>query len=167
MRDDALDTSIPEHIEPSPYYRKALEREFAILSDVQSWDETQTDEEAKAAYAKALERHSTQLTESDATRDRYESLLACVEDWTPPTPDHEGLKDFMQKQLLESIKFDCSFELPIPTSYPGCEYRHNRLCRILEEIEYHAKQYREELERSRERTQWISDLRVSLGEQNG
>ena len=35
-------------------------------------------------------------------RERYETMLAEVEAWQPPTPDHEELKRFMADQLRES-----------------------------------------------------------------
>lgn len=164
IRDDALDAPIPDRINPSKYHLTALEEDIKTLVDIESWNAAYAGSKAGASYKQALECQKRHLTNSGAVRKRYESMMQCVEDWTPPTPDHVRLKDFMLKQLIESIRFDCldSDDLPMPKAQSGQEYKQDRLCKILADIEYHAKEYREELERSQERTEWLRSLRSSL-----
>ena len=162
LRDDPLDIPLPDCIKPSDYSRKRLTLAFEALLEVESWNAPRVELEARAAYTQVLQRRETRLQESDATRKRYEAMIERVKGWTPPTTDHTGLKDFMLKQLEESIDFDCSYVSPTPEVHSGQEYKHQRLCKILEDIEYHAKSCREELVRSRERTEWLHELRRSL-----
>lgn len=164
LRDEAFDALIPDCIKPFKYHLIALQESIESLVDIDSWDKAEAELEWKANYARAVENREAQLKNSDGTRKRYENMIACVEDWTPPTEDHQGLKDFMLKQLRESIKFDCLGEndFPMPQAQSGQEYKHSRLCEALQDIEYHAKKYRKELTRSRERTEWIRNLRSSL-----
>jgi len=167
MRDEALDVPIPDRIEASNYFRDTLREGFEALVNVESWDASHAEIERMAAYAQAIERHEKLLSKSDTMRKCYEAMIQRVENWTPPTPDHTGLKDFMLKQLLESIKYDCfdekNLSMPkVPKAHTGQDYKHERLCIILDDIGYRAKEYREELERSRERTDWLRSLRLSL-----
>lgn len=162
LRDEPSGATIPDCIEPSKYSRNQLTVAFEILVDVESWDETQAEPEAKATYTQALQRQEARLQKSDATRKCYEAMIGHVRDWIPPTEDHGELQEFMLEQLTKSIKFDCSGKSPEPTAYSGQEHKHRRLCAILKDIEYHAKNYREELERSHGQTEWIRSLRHSL-----
>ena len=164
LRDEPFDAVIPNCIEPSKYSRNQLAATVGILLGIESWDDAFAELDAKKANEQALQKRETRLQESDATRKRYEAMIEHVKGWTPPTSEHDGLKDFMLKQLTESIKFDCfdTSDLPMPEARSGQEHKHARLCKILEDIEYHAKSYREELVRSRDRTEWIRQLRLSL-----
>lgn len=162
LRDDPLGTPIPDQIEPSKHHQNVLKKSFETLVDILSWDDVDIEAKAGIAYAEALKRQEKQKKDSNATRNRYEGMLTCVIHWTPPTSDHQGLKDFMLKQLRESIEFDCSYEPPEPTVYSGQEYKHDRLCAILQNIEDGAKSYQKALKRSCERTEWIRSLRNSL-----
>jgi len=55
---------------------------------------------------------------SDTRRARYDSMLAEVKAWIPPTPDHVEIKKFMAEQIESSIKFDCD---------TGANYHDNRV----------------------------------------
>ena len=162
LRDEPFDAPLPDHIVASTYSRKQLITLFSTLREVESWDAPCADGEASAAHKQALQRRESQLQKSDVTRKCYENMIQRVGNWTSPTSDHVGLKDFMLKQLEESIDFDCSYVPPTPEVHSGEEHKHARLCEILQDIEYYAKSYREELVRSRERTEWLRELRLSL-----
>ena len=164
LRDEAFDAPLPDCIKPFKYHLAALEKSIKTLLKIDFWSGAQAESEWKANYAMAVENRETKLKGSSVTRKQYENMIVCVEDWTPPTPDHVGLKDFMLKQLIESIEFDCLGEgdFSMPQAQSGLEYQHRRLCRVLQDIEYYAKSYREELVRSRERTEWLRELRLSL-----
>ena len=166
MRDESSDTPIPDCIEPSNYSRKQLTVAVESLLQVESWNEDCAETVAEAAYAQALQTQEARLQKSEAPQKRYEAMMSRVVHWTPPTVEHTGLKDFMLEQLTKSIKFDCSGGFSELTSRSGQEHKHHQLCAILKDIEYHAKNYREELERSRGRTDWIRQLRVSLRDQS-
>jgi len=164
LRDEPLDAPLPDRIMASTHSQKQLTTLFNTLREVESWDAPCASGEARVAHKKALQRREGDLKESNATRKCYEGMIQRVKDWAPPTAEHTGLKDFMLKQLTESIKFDCWGEknFPMPQAQSGLEYQHRRLCGVLQDIEYYAKSYQEELERLRERTKWLRELRLSL-----
>lgn len=162
MRDEPSGVPIPDRIEPSSYSCDRLAGSFGVLIGIKSWSDAFAEKEAKTVHAQALERRTARMNETDATRKRYEAMIRCVEDWKPPTPDHVGLKDFMLEQLTKSIEWDCSGGFSEPTARSGQDHKHHCLCAILKNIAYQAKNYREELERARGRTEWVRQLRASL-----
>lgn len=163
MRDDPMSAEIPDAIKPSTDdNEKALADAEARLAKFRAMTERQAESAAKKAHAKALAAHEAYEAEKRLQRKRYETMLLKVTQWTPPTPDHRGLKKFMQEQLAESIKFDCYKPGDPPLPLSGAAWLHGEIERAQRDVEYHTKQIAEELERAASRTQWVRALRESL-----
>jgi hypothetical protein len=99
-------------------------------------------------------------------------MLAQVQDWQPPTPDHENLKSFMQSQIEESIRFDCGIartEVELGRALATQEqeidakqWRDDQLQEMLKSLSYHVTEYQKELGRCREANGWILALVESV-----
>ena len=160
---DSPEAEIPERFEPSSYHREKLEesennlRRWQEMSDDKvAADLRQTQEAAFAARKKIIRT-------AEERQVRYEEMLDEVETWTPPTSEHQGLKDFMTQQLTESIRYDCSTTyLPEPPPDDVEGWRQDRLDHARKEVAYHAEQYQRECERAEERTSWVQALMESL-----
>jgi hypothetical protein len=106
------------------------------------------------------QRHIDEVT---STRNRYNKMLDSIMGWIPPSKDHEEFKQFMIKQLLESIEWDCT-----PSTYydfqplNGQEWLDMMIKALKQDIEYHKKYYAEEVERTTQRNKWITELYGSL-----
>lgn len=93
----------------------------------------------------------------------YTSMIHQVEEWDPPTPDHDGLKAFMLQQLHDSLRFDAS-----PTDpkwfaeFTPQDLRDQKIGNLTQEIERLEKDVVEEREREASRIQWVVDLYASL-----
>ena len=79
-------------------------------------------------------------------------------------PSHRVLKDFMVQQIEESIRFDCSTEYyKKPTELlTGNQWLLEKKQQLLKDINYHTSEHQEEVERVRQRNEWIKQLRNSL-----
>jgi hypothetical protein len=167
MRDDPMDTPIPDEFSPSDYHLKAIE---ALLKEQDHITLCPTAEVAailEKHNAEARERREASVAESDKTRAAYRRMIGLVEQWTPPTPDHVRMKEFMLEQLTESEKWDCHDGEWYSDCYRIFEgtpddWRKTRLANIERDLEYHRKHHQEELERARVRTAWVKALRESL-----
>lgn len=165
MRDAPADAPIPEEFEPSTYARDHLTASIDALADAQGW----SDEDAKAMEIaereRAAARRAAALEKSAEEERRYRAMLARVEAWEPPTPEHQGLKEFMVSQLVESIRYDCG---PIgswydpPAERSAAEYREQEIARRSEELERAQQRWDEEVERVNSRNTWVRALRESL-----
>jgi hypothetical protein len=93
-------------------------------------------------------------------------MLKKVNNWIPPSTEHDGLKKFMIEQIAESIKWDCStsyYEEGLSREKESFEeYYTDKLKSLEEDIKYHEEKYNEDVERTNKANQWIEDLYNSL-----
>jgi len=96
-------------------------------------------------------------------KDKYLSMLIKVKAWQPPTVDHNELKEFMIKQIVDSINWDCDIShVESPVLLDGKTWLAERIDSCSWDINYHAKEYQKEVDRCAVRTLWIVDLKKSL-----
>jgi hypothetical protein len=158
--------AIPEEFTPSDYHEKAARRAREELSATLAMSPQERQQAADKQWETLEAIRATRLEENRRLRAAYESMLGSVDAWTPPTPDHTGLKAFMQTQIKESIDWDCSDEYhqkPIPR-LTGEMWAVEKVGLLGRDIEYHDKHHAEEVERTAGRTAWVKALRDSLAE---
>ena len=161
MRDEPMDAPIPERFEPSDYHLKELEKAKKRLEDVKEWNKEKAEQEAERAYQEALKKREEFVKKNNLIRKRYEDMLSKVQKWKPPTIEHVNLKQFMIQQLVESIEYDC-FIPEMPQRLSGEEYKEQQIKKALSDIDYHEREYAEEVNRVYERNRWLLSLRESL-----
>jgi hypothetical protein len=167
MRDEPLDAPIPESFKPAPFYQdkiKAIESEYEKLQKLSSDEINQMIEKE---FVKRRDSLDKQLAERKAMKHRYESMLEEAKTWEPPTSDHSGLKDFMVKQLTESIEYDCDLEwvekdLKELVFLSEREWMSSKIKSLNKDLAYYRKAYAEEVERVSNRNLWITELRDSF-----
>jgi len=163
MRDEPMDKEIPEEFKPSQWHnerRELAEKEAVRLA---SLTDEEADAEAQADYDREVERVKKWDREKERDRKKYDRMLAMVEEWEPPTPDHQSMKRFMRQQIVDTIKFDCSpYHRDTPRRKPGGVWLSNALAKAEQDIEYHTKHQAEEDERTASRNKWLKELRASL-----
>ncbi len=103
MRDDDMDTPIPQKFEPSDYHLKELEKAIDAICKIDTrcssrmngnmgidyrkyWTQSRRANRANVKYAKE------QMAKMLALKAKYEEMLAKVEAWVPPSPDHVEFK---------------------------------------------------------------------------
>lgn len=162
MRDDPNDAPIPQKFEADSYHVGALRDAKAELVVLEGMTNAEIVAAAKAAYDRLITEWEASEVRRKEEKARYSAMLAQVKTWTPPTKDHQGLKDFMVQQLTESIEFDCreSWKRPTPTK-PGT-WHFEQISRVQRDITYHTEHEAEDRKRADERTAWVQQLRDSL-----
>ena len=162
MRDDPIDRPPPQEVKVDDYHLNAINDAKAQLDRLEKMTPAE-----RAAFTKNLQEDSKKqaqksLNEKRTMRTRYNAMLERARNWKITSPDLQNLKDFMISQIEESIKFDCDED-----------YCHRELSRpepefeaFLEmarsDIKYHTVRYQEEVERTREKNEWLSSLYESL-----
>jgi hypothetical protein len=166
MRDDDFDAPIPEELKVSDYYVKSVQSDEIKLGELLAMGDAEAGAKAAEAYEARLNYSREYVAEKVARRKRYESMLGKVEVWTPPSPDHAGMKTFMLSQLRESIEFDCGGDYT-PTVEPllsGADWRKQQIARVTESLERSRKSLAGEEARVRSHNKWLRQLRESLEE---
>jgi hypothetical protein len=164
MRDNSLDTPIPEEFKPNMYYLEKIEESLTKLKDIQSLTKDKVIDYINQEYKDKIKYSKEQIIKYNEIKDRYLKTLREVEKWQPPTEDHIELKKFAIDQLQNSIKFDCNVsyyekEIVKPSINEWLE-RETKQC--LKDITYYTKENENEIERTNKRNGWIKDLRDSL-----
>jgi hypothetical protein len=167
MRDEPSNAEIPDEFKPDNYAHNAMLEAQKRMDKVKKMTDAQCAKESKKEYSQAAKYHNDKIKEDAELEVKYETMLAEVEKWTPPTPDHQGMKKFMREQITDSIKFDCGSNyhherLAELRQLSANEWRQKEVEKCLEEIQRNARSQREENDRSAQRTAWVKNLRDSL-----
>lgn len=160
QRDDPM-SDLPKLREESPYYREALERAQARYAELHAMSREEIQRAAEADYADLMRGYRERLAEMALTRGRYESMLAEVLAWAPPTPEHAKLKEFMEEQLRQSLQFDI-YEPDVTPCRSSTEWRAEEIRRAEERVAYAAKRLAEEKKAVAGANAWIQALYNSL-----
>ena len=128
-----------------------------------------TDEEL-LEWVKEEKKREIELREEYLAHDinqnmRLEKMKVSVVYWEPPTPEHQGLKDFMLNQIKISTN-DLSWHEEALAK--ALEVRMvNMVIDKFKELErliaYHEKHIEEDYERMADKNKWLDDLYSSLG----
>ena len=166
MRDEPSDVPISDEFVADSYYSDHLEEANKHLSKLNKMSKSECEVRAKSDYEEELALLNEGLKKGVELKAKYEAMLAKVEKWEPPTEDHNGLKEFMAKQITDSIEWDCGdyYEDAIAKLVPlnGGEWRGKGIDKCLEDISYYSKKKNEEDERVADRNMWVRKLRESI-----
>lgn len=161
MRDDPMDAPIRKE-EVSDYHPKELAKARERLAELQDQGPASVVRLANAAYEREMQQWMEERERMRQAAQRYGAMLAKVEAWQPP-PSHEGLKEFMVKQLRESMEFDI-LDLDPPKVQVPQDWWAEEVRRARKDIAYHEEQYQKEKERVAQRNQWVDTLLEALPE---
>lgn len=161
MREDPKHAPIQFEDPPSSYYADRIAALGAQISEAESWSAEEAEAAALEAYTKEVAAHEARTQKVARLRERYEAMRAQVAAWTPPTPDHEGLRDFMLNQIQTSAEVDCVVG-PRPTQRPGPAFREESLENLQSELANARKAQADEQRRAQERKAWLEALHASV-----
>jgi len=164
MRDDPTDKEISE-FKPSPCYKESLDKAKRDLSKVKNTTLEEAEKRAQQKYEKETKDKEEGIQKNIELRSKYQTMLVKVRGWEPPSPDHQELKDFMIKQITNSIEFDCSNEYWLNQKLKlltGQEWKEQKINRLFKDIIYYNSEWEKEKERVAGRNAWIKALRESL-----
>jgi len=163
MRDAPMDAPIPERFEPSDYCATALAKSQAEFDRLMSMTAQEIAAAAEADYQRQCEQHAERIAEKMALEDKYRTMLESVKCWAPPTDGHAPFKKFMIEQLSMSMDSDCSTEYDVkPVRASPTDWLGTAVAELRRTIAYREKAYREEVDRTEQRNQWLAALRASL-----
>lgn len=164
MRDATPRAEIPDTIEPdTEWHEGELEKHRTQLKGYQTVSLDTAAMMCKDVYLASAKDAKHRRNDTAALRCKYEAMLLEVESWTPPTPEHCGLRDLMIEQIESSIKFDCSATNWLPEELPEpAEWLAEKIEYETHEIAYHEQKITEEIDRAKQRNAWVAALKRSL-----
>lgn len=156
--------NIPDEFTPSDYHAKAAQNARQELAALLNLTPDQRERRASKAWDAAETSRLMYLEDKRKQREAYEAMLAKVNAWKPPTPEHTGLHEFMRTQIEQSIDFDCGGDYgktPTPR-LTGEQWAAQEEARLNRDIAYHEKEHAAEVARAASRTAWMRALRAAL-----
>ena len=162
MRDEPLDAEIPHEFTPSPYHRTQFREASRDFYRSASLRNDEADRRALEDYENKIKEIKSMKARRGQIIDRYNTMLDKVNGWQPPTPEHEGLKKFMIRQLEQSLEHDAPHPDEMPQRLNPQEYREQLTKKAQWRMNYHKKKFEEEVEGAKYRTQWVSQLKDSF-----
>lgn len=156
--------SIPDELAPSTYSKDKLKEAKGELARLEKMTGRACQLAADSDYDKGELARRARISGSANLLGKYQAMREAAESWTPPTSEHAEMKQFMLKQIDESIRFDCGsdFDEEPEMRLSADEWHQAAIRKQLSDIAYHAKSYAEEIERTNKRNAWIKALRESL-----
>jgi hypothetical protein len=162
MREDGLNAKIVEPVLDVSYYEQSRQRAEKKLAEVDTFSDAEVRDVLQLEYENAKTEAAKSNTRSAAKRARYEAMVKQVSAWTPPSPEHAGLRTFMLDQLRESIKFDCDGSAYTPKLRTAQEWRDETRARAQRDLEYANKEEARERKQHAERVAWMRALQASV-----
>lgn len=161
LRDEAMDATLPDALAPSTRHAERATEHRATLDALLALTPEDAARRCAAEHAEAVEAWRSARARTAALRARYEAMLAQVQAWPAPTPDHEGLKRFASEQIEESIKWDCG-TWDEPGARDPVTWLAESIADAQRDVERAEEEQRKENEHAAFSTRWLSALRGSL-----
>jgi hypothetical protein len=164
MRDEPLSVRTPEVFELESYYSRAVGTAKARVQEIRGWSALERENEFRKYNASVRKSFAEDRAESREAFTRCSDMLLNVLSWDPPTPDHEGFKDFMIGQLTDTLDFDG--KVPDAKYYTEATDVSTFYADTLDDAQ---KSYSRAVTRlheasikNDERNRWVADLKSSL-----
>ena len=161
MRDDPNDAEIPDEFKPSEHHSKNLIKAFNEKAKLETLTKEQIDLAVFHYNKEQQEYYEKRIKDNNELKQKYMDMLIQVLDWTPPTPDHKELRNFMITQINESIQHDC-YEPNVPEEISPEKWFDAQISSVNWSITYHTEQSQKEKETCENRTKWVRELKNSL-----
>lgn len=164
LRDEPLSTPIPEEFTCDPYHQNAIQETQKKLDCLLEMSKTQMIQYGKKQIAKKIEVYKKILQEYKEINEKVNAMMEKTLTWTPPSPDHEGLKKYMIEQLKSSTQDVPYYEKEIEKlkEKPPMDVYNNEIKILERDIDYHQQKYKEEVQRVEKRNNWIKSLKKNL-----
>lgn len=166
MRDEPLDKPW-EPRAPSDYHLKAIEKANAELDKIKASSDEYILAIVRADLLKRKEYHEKAIVQCQENHKRLDDILIKAEAFSPPTPEHEGIKEFMVKQLKETIAFDAKDDFHVESlekinaklrSLNARTERAELISKANKDLSYHTLEYEKELKRCEESNTWVEQM---------
>ena len=164
MREEPWGTPIPETKEIDQYYPQRIKETQELLDRISNMTPEECDEEAQKEYKASVAYEWESNKKRKDLKGKYEAMLEKVRAWDCP---HSYLKDFMIKQINQSIGHDCYISEHSKNNTPlsGEVWRKMRIDMLVKGLERYRVELHEEEKQVSEYNVWIRQLLDSLPEE--
>ena len=162
------DTTLRDPKPVDPYHKDEMAKALVNLQKIKKMSYATCERKAYKAWEKSIAYASQTIDKRLELREKYHTFRKQVEQWVPPTSNHNTLKKFMLEQIDNSILWDTSTdyykdvlnELRCPQS--GYEWKEMMVKMYEKDYAYHCSQYLEEQKNTICTNLWVTQLKHQL-----
>lgn len=99
LKDEPLSVPTPTHFEPDTYYKEIYEKALEELNKANNLTFDEAKIQMKAAYERRISDYKSWAEKEVAMNQKYAKVRKEVEEWIPPTEEHQDLKKFALEQI--------------------------------------------------------------------
>lgn len=170
LKDEPLSVPTPRSFQPDSYYKDRYDRALKKLEEVSNMTFDKAKIQMKASYEKRISDYKAYAEREIAKNEKYTKVRKEVDAWIPPTEEHKGLKKFALGQIDMCVTkqkcIDEYLEKSKEKFDDSDEAVRNYIDEIItyhqEEVERSYKYWQEELERTRNKNEWMAKFLESL-----
>jgi DNA repair ATPase RecN len=170
MRDESLDNEYESRV-PSDYNLKKIKELRNTIKEMESLTDEQLIKERKKELLKKIKRTNELIFKITKDKELLQSMLYSAVKYIPPTKEHVRIKEFMIEQLESTIRFDgdvdyniaelSRMETELKNINPDI-IRLNEIKDAKNSLEYHLKEYNNEIRACSESNAWVDTFLKSL-----
>lgn len=156
--------AIPDVIQPSSYPQSRVDGLTRELNTLQALTDVEAEAAAETEWRASEAGRLAHADEQEARRQRYTAMMAKVEAWVPPTPAHGTLREFMLRELQQSLDWDCdpAYAEPPTERLDGAAWKARQIELVTRQLAVAQRNRLEEIDSARVATEWVRALRDSL-----
>lgn len=169
MRDEPLSKPVPTHFEPDPHYKKYYDKAVEDRDNFKKMSFEQVKQQLIEKQKKDIESIKDSIDKYIAEDKKYIKVREEIENWIPPTPEHEDLKKFALDQINLSLNTDmikyCNEKLNLKSDINDeAVYTHiNTMNEIYEQnVERTYKDWQHEIKRTADKNMWMKQFLDSV-----
>lgn len=170
MRDDDWDAPYRPD-KASDYYINSVKDAKDKIEKLKKVSDKELVNNRKKELIEERIRYTKIIEEKKQAELKLQEFLEEANKYVPPTPDHQGIKDFMIQQLTDTIKWDCDksyYEKEIAEvdkqleNIDPVEIRKSLMEDYVDDLKLSEKRLQEEQERVDNRNEWSKQYLESL-----
>lgn len=136
------------------------------IGELLTMSDEQLEEAVTKQYQSELKGHLRSNQLERRRRAAYSGMMEQLEEWTPPTPGHEPLKDYMRDQLEQTFRNDGANELDPFKGHPVKkkpeEYRKAQIDRAQGDFDDSLHNFAKSSVVNSKNAEWVEQLQASL-----
>jgi len=155
----------PENVTSDNYAERHLDEVEVELARYEKFDSNEWLSATEQYNEEIVRAREAAVAKNEQLRESYTNMIRQVDAWEPPTENHVEFKEFMLKQLQQSLDHDVDDDDP-RRWYETCtveQHREKTLARLRRDVEYYSNEAAKERERNEWRAEWVRELYKSLG----
>lgn len=170
MRDESLSAPYVPRV-PSDYHKKELAVERKRLKRLRATSDASILRRYKKQHLDNINYHKKRIDAKNLDAQQLNAFLEQARAYKPPTPDHQGIKNFMIEQIESTLDWDCNIKYDeeavqksqlLLLNLNAEEIRQKLITDTLKNIDYHKKHHKEDMENCKSANKWVKQYYKSI-----